>query len=285
MSLKDVKARSSEVANADDVRAQSELEGPYYSVAYLHDGTLEGLFSAVFAAYANHEDPLDIVGSPTLQLRLGQAVRTIETNNQHAVRVAKGIISAGGFKTFEVVRKASVSCETDSGRTIFLFIKRLMKERKYLLNDIADPVVGRLYELVRAVDFECERMRQFVRFMHLDSGGWFAVCNPRDNVIPLLMDWFAARFNDQAFALYDEVHHIAGVYEGSSWYLVPTASFNEPVYSAEEELMQNAWRCFYRTLSVEARYNPELRRQHMPVRFWKNLTEMQLDTTKGIIAR
>ena len=39
--------------------------------------------------------------------------------------------------------------------------------------------------------------------------------------------------------------------------------------------MQDAWRLFYRTLSIDARYNPELRRQHMPVCYWCNLTEMQ----------
>ena len=89
------------------------------------------------------------------------------------------------------------------------------------------------------------------------------------------MSWFAARFNDQPFAIYDEVHHLAGVYEGRDWYLVSTDSFQPPAYASEEDLMQEAWRSFYRTLSVEARYNPELRRQHMPVRYWKNLTEMQ----------
>ena len=41
--------------------------------------------------------------------------------------------------------------------------------------------------------------------------------------------------------------------------------------------MQQAWKRFYDTGAVEARYNPELRRQFMPKRFWKNITEMQED--------
>ena len=142
-----------------------------------------------------------------------------------------------------------------------------------------------LFQLVRAVDNECERMRQFVRFSHLDNGGWFAVCNPQHNVIPLVMNWFAARFNDQPFAIYDEVHHIAGVYEGKQWYLVRTDSLPAPSYASEENLMQEAWRMFYRTLSIDARYNPELRRQHMPVRYWRNLTEMQEPSKRDSIAR
>lgn len=254
---------------------KTHIEEAALELAYSYDGTLEGLFSAIFAAYANHENPLDIAPRDRLQLRLGQEERQIETNVAHAQRVARSIASAGGKATFEAVKKASVSSDPHVGTTVFHFVQKLMKERGYLLNQLADPVVGELMRLVKAVDVECERMRQFVRFSHLESGGWFAVCNPRDNVIPLVMNWFAARFNDQSFAIYDEVHHIAGVYEKNSWYLVSTSCFNAPIYSSEECLMQDAWRLFYRTLSIDARYNPELRRQHMPVRYWCNLTEMQ----------
>ena len=254
---------------------KTHIEEAALELVYSYDRTLEGLFSAIFAAYANHENPLDIAPRDRLQLRLGQEERQIETNVAHAQRVARGIIGAGGKATFEAVKKASVSSNSHAGTTVFHFVQKLMKERGYLLNQLADPVVGEFMRLVKAVDVECERMRQFVRFSHLESGGWFAVCNPRDNVIPLVMNWFAARFNDQPFAIYDEVHHIAGVYEKNSWYLVNTSCFNAPIYSSEECLMQDAWRLFYRTLSIDARYNPELRRQHMPVRYWCNLTEMQ----------
>ena len=254
---------------------KTHIEEAALEIAYSYDGTLEGLFSAIFAAYANRENPLDIAPRDRLQLRLGQEERQIETNAAHAQRVARGIIGAGGKAAFEAVKKASVSSDPHAGTTVLHFVQKLMKKRGYLLNQLADPVVGELMRLVKAVDVECERMRQFVRFSHLESGGWFAVCNPRDNVIPLVMNWFAARFNDQPFAIYDEVHHIAGVYEKNSWYLVNTSCFNAPMYSSEECLMQDAWRLFYRTLSIDARYNPELRRQHMPVRYWCNLTEMQ----------
>ena len=35
-------------------------EEPLAHVAYVYDGTPEGLLTAVFQAYANHEDPEDI---------------------------------------------------------------------------------------------------------------------------------------------------------------------------------------------------------------------------------
>ena len=48
-----------------------------------------------------------------------------------------------------------------------------------------------------------------------------------------------------------------------------------PDRAADEATMQHAWRRFYRAVSVESRYNPELRQRLMPKRFWRNLTEMQ----------
>ena len=33
------------------------------------------------------------------------------------------------------------------------------------------------------------------------------------------------------------------------------------------------WRAFYAHAAVEGRINPKLRRTHMPMRYWKNMTE------------
>ena len=62
-------------------------EEPLAHVAYVYDGTPEGLLTAVFQAYANHEDPEDIVQGAAFQPRLDQSVRTIETDAALAERV------------------------------------------------------------------------------------------------------------------------------------------------------------------------------------------------------
>ena len=118
-------------------------------------------------------------------------------------------------------------------------------------------------------------MRQFVRFSHLENGVWFARCNPNASVVPLVMGYFAARLNDQPFIIYDERHHLAGVHDGMRWSLVSGDAVNVPAATADDALMEEAWKRFYDALSVDARYNPELRRRFMPVRLWQDLPEMQ----------
>ena len=65
---------------------------PISNIAYVYDGSTEGLLSAVFLAYANHENPQDIIREGAFQLRLDQSVVYVETNAQHAERVRKGVI-------------------------------------------------------------------------------------------------------------------------------------------------------------------------------------------------
>lgn len=284
----------------------------YSDLAYCYDGTLEGLLSAIFAAYANHEDPNDVVPEGMLQPRLGQRISSIETNLSHAQRVQKGVCRQCGRRTFDAVKRASLSELPDAGTAIYRFVRYAMDEQKRrdcahcrkrfscsgadgsgpcpkqrgrALSDITHPMVEPMHRILRSISQECEHIRQFARFEHLRDEGtdvWYARCNPKSSVIPLVMNHFVERFNIQSFIIYDENHHIAGVYEGRTWYLVRTDSsdtpeLNLPDKAAEEVLVQQAWKRFYRTVAVEARYNPELRRHFMPKRFWKNLTEMQED--------
>ena len=283
-------------------------EQPLEDVAYVYDGTPEGLFTAVFMAYAHREDPQDVAVHDTFQPRLGQAVRSIETDEELALRVRRGIRRACGHACYDAALRASLSDDPSSGIVVYRFVRYAMaanrphdctgcrkrgscggplgsggptgaagcsgKARGSVLNDLAHPAVEPLMRLVRAVGNERHRMLQFLRFEHLENGVWFARCNPSAAVVPLLMDWFSGCFNTQPFIIFDENHGMAGVYEGRDWYLVRTDEVNLPDKASDEKLMQAAWKRLYDTVAIEARYNPELRRQFMPKRLWKNIIEM-----------
>ena len=294
-------------------------EEPLANVAYTYDGTLEGLLSAVFEAYVRREDPQDVTAQAAIQPRLGQTVHFVETDMERAVRVQRGIKRVCGHAAYDAVMRASLSDDPSAGTVVYRFVRYAMaakrphdctgcrrrgscsgpmassrptdslgcsgKARGSVLNDLAHPAVEPLHRLVRSVGNERHHMVQFLRFEHLENGVWLARCNPKASVVPLLMDWFAGRFNTQPFIIYDEVHHLAGVYEGRDWYLVRTDELDVPDRAAEENLMQAAWKRFYRTVAVEARYNPELRRQFMPKRLWKNILEMHEDLPGTELAR
>lgn len=249
------------------------------NVAYVYDGSTEGLLTAIFYTYANHEHPQDIVREGVLQPRLDQSIRFVETDPTLAERVRTGICKRAGMRTWDLILKASVTDEPNTGTLIYELVRLIMSrpaEQNYsLIDDLANPAIEPVFKLAYFVRNECEHMRQFIRFEHFQNGIWFAQCNPRANVVPLIMDWFAARFNTQQFVIYDEVHHVAGIYDGFNWYLAETTELNLPARAPEEALMQAAWKGFYDSVSIPARYHPELRRQFMPKRLWKNILEVR----------
>lgn len=269
-------------------------------LAYVYDGSLEGLLTAIFTAYAKHTDPRDITTAKNLQPRLGQAIIEIESDEVLAYRVRQGICKQCGPIVFDAIKGTSLSDDPEVGGIIYRFVRYALSlskgtthscagcsrkdrcgclatcsKKSNPVNNIAHPAVSPFIAANRAVYNERHKIMQFLRFEHMEGDVWFAQCNPNASVVPLIMDWFAGRFNTQAFMIYDENHHLAGVYEGRDWYLVKTEGVQLPNKSADEILMQKAWRRFYDTIAVEARYNPELRRQFMPKRLWKNITEMQ----------
>lgn len=274
------------------------MKEAFDNVALLYDGSLEGLFSAIFFAYEQKIIPQDIARPDNLQIRLGQSLIEIESKEEQALRVQKGICLRCGPVTFEAVKSASLSDDPAIGTIIYHFLRYALAKNKpanctncarkmkcgglctrnnhdAAINDTMHPAVAPFIAANRYVHNERHAIMQFLRFEQLEGNLWFAQCNPKASIIPLIMDWFAGRFNTQPFLIYDENHHLAGVYEGNEWYLVKTEQLTLPCQTDNEVYMQKAWKRFYQTIAVESRYNPELRRQFMPKRFWKNITEMQ----------
>ncbi len=315
-------------------------ECPLQDVAYVYDGTTEGLFTAIFKAYENHEDPQDVMRKGVLQPRLGQSVKYIDADATLAARVGAGIERACGKQGLRACVRASLSDDPDAGSIVYRFVRYAMGRAKAqgaaggrqgreagrapqgktrgrgalaggnalasrcdprdalapreaprrqrlggdvvqdstkyrgILGEIANPEVAPLLALEKSVMNERHLMQQFMRFEQLEGGAWFARCSPKAAVVPLLMDWFSGRFNTQPFVIYDEVHQMAGVYEGNGWHIVKTDTVNVPEKTDDERAMQQAWQRFYRTVSIDARYHPELRVHFMPKRFWRHLPEM-----------
>lgn len=287
---------------------EPERHEVYDEAAFIYDGSLEGLLTAVFAAFEKRQNPTDVVPENMHVPRLSQIPIHIETDIQKACRVRKWLRDRCGNRAFRWVLKASLSSDPCAGTHAYRFIRHAVDlERKLLCNscnrngrcaasrggnhcpklkgitsDISNNAVGPLFRINRTIENECEKIRQFARFQHLKGNGfdlWFARINPKDKVVPLVMDHFVERFNIQPFVLYDEISNVAGIYDGNSWFtaIPEDSSFLERLdeKTAEEAAMQEAWKRFYRSVSIDERYNPELRMGYMPKRFWGNLTEMQ----------
>ena len=257
----------------------------YEDLAYCFDGTLEGLLTCIFESYARAENPSDVWSESMAAPRLLQRVSRIDTDPAKAERVYNGIVRRFGKRTFNAIKKASVSSDGNASTYAYKFVRYAIDEhggKGRPLSNIAHPSVEPLIKVCRSVSNECEHMREFLRFQNVkadDIEFWFARINPKHAVVPLIMDHFIERFSIQAFLIYDETHGVCGKYDSADWCLIQiddrsTFEGLVPESTSKEIEIQDAWRRFYRCVSIDERYNPELRRHFMPKRFWSNITEL-----------
>ena len=245
------------------------------TLAYIHEDSLEGVLSAVFEAYERREFPDDIVVRGLLQQRLGERVHYVRTDIGHASRVRAGLIRTCGFRAYAAVRAVYLSDDWSKGAAIHVFVRYAMKRGPRALDDAVHPDVSDFVAINRFVYNEVHHWKEFLRFRQVEGGLYFARCNPKASVVPLIMGWFSTRLNTQDFIIYDEVHAVAGISHRGSWVLAKTDALEVPSDTAEECSYARAWKTFYDTIAVKERCNPDLRRQLMPKRFWGDMTEMK----------
>jgi probable DNA metabolism protein len=100
--------------------------------------------------------------------------------------------------------------------------------------------------------------------------------------LPLTIHHFKDRFADQKWLIYDLKRQYGYYYnltdvtevtfECPEAHLL-TGMLDESVMSEDEKALQQLWKTYFKSTAIKERINPRLHKQHMPVRYWKYLTE------------
>lgn len=240
---------------------------------YIYDGSLEGMFTAVFEAFRRKEDPVNIVEDGFIQQSLLHSHISIKTDPTMAERVRTGLIDKLGLANYERIIRGFLSDDCEKGGILYRYIRYTMRNGGRSCLDLAHPAVADFENLQKQVSNEAHHMLMFIRFAQLENGVYFSQIDPRARVVPLIMDHFAARFNVQPFIVYDRVHGMAGVFDTEKWWMVDANEIQLPGNSQLEDDFRSLWQTFYDTIAIEERRNPTCQRNFMPKRFWGNMCE------------
>lgn len=244
------------------------------SLVLLYDGSLEGLFTCIFRAFERRIRVLAMAQLDGYQERLLSRTESIATRVDLAERVRSSIAGSFGIGEYERIRTASLSDDPDKGTIIFEYLVYAFDHGPGCWHDLGVDAVADFERLWTSVYNERHAMLQFTRFAKAPNGVYFAKINPKADVVPLIMGHFSARFNMQPFIIYDEVHHIAGIWDQQVASFVRTDSMDLPALDEGERDLQHMWKTFYDHICNSRRYNPALRMKFMPRRLWANITEM-----------
>lgn len=243
-------------------------------VVYLYDGDFEGFLCCVFESIAHKELPF-AVWAPGQQTATLFETRQIETDPAHAARVFASFRAKLGQRTEHLLMNCFLSGNPEKERLLLRFLHMAYALGPTAALRLGDPVVAPLYQMQTHLAAEVEKLMGFVRFEEAD-GMLGAVIHPYNYVLPLLRGHFCARLPEERFLIYDATHQAALLYENHVATLTDLdAPLRLPPPNCKEQYYQQLWKQYYKTMEIQARHNPQCRRNHCPKRYWADMTELR----------
>ena len=257
-------------------------------IIFVFDGSLDGLLTAVFDCFFLHQQPdYLLVNGDQLPL-FANSPHHVVTDNEKAERVWKGLEKHLSKDGLHMITISWLSEERALNLPIFNFICKAFRQPqvKNLERNASDRDVLEVRNTCRRVLHEQLRMKQFIRFQKAKDGTYLAVVSPDHNVLPLIIDHFQDRFNDQPWLIYDAKRHYGYYYDGTAKpiritfedeasvpFNLTNGKLDADVLSENDRIFQDLWRTYFKAICIKERMNPKKQLNDMPRRYWNYMTE------------
>lgn len=242
-------------------------------IDYLYDSTFEGLLTCIYHHYYT-EKASGIFRSDEYQSTLLGGYMEVETDGEKAVRVYEAIEKKISPYDLRCIYRAYLSNDNEKEMKILRYAVMGFRVGSKLSMMHGDPVVADIQSIEKKIRAERERMLQFVRFSVMKNGVLYGRIEPDNDILELAADHFCDRFRNDPFIIHDVKRGKAVVAYGGKWYISQLDDTDIPDSSAEEKEYRRLWKEYFDSIAIKERINPRCQRSFMPVRYWKNLTEM-----------
>ncbi|MBU4537230.1 MAG: TIGR03915 family putative DNA repair protein [Weeksellaceae bacterium] len=248
----------------------------------IHDGSFEGLLTAVFEVFEYRFETAEIISRENYHSEdIFSTVHDVITSAEKADRVIKKLEGTLGKSAVKQFLLAYLSERPDSGNLILSAVKQSIKNPKEnILHNFADPDIMEIAKICKSMGREIHRLHAFVRFEKLEDGLFFAKVEPDFNVLPVSFKFFKDRYADQKWMIYDLKRKFGIMYDlkTTEFFYPEKDQLNllknsENFHHEEEKKYQTLWQRYFTKTNITERKNMKLHIQHVPKRYWKYLTE------------
>lgn len=243
------------------------------NIVYRYDGSYDGFLCCVFESFYAKEDPVDIISDDEKQETLFD-VKYIETDAQHAERVKRSIPLKISKDAEWMLQRAFLSCTDHKEMKMLNFIRLGYQVGAKLTKLTTNDAVSIIDKIVQFVGNEAHLSMEFLRFS--EFGEFLAAeITPKNNILPLMISHFSDRFPSENFVIYDNKRKLAFLHkeDGETEFIEGEITFPDP--DEKEDEYRRLWKHFYNVIAIEGRKNERCRKNHMPMRYWGNLTEFK----------
>jgi len=247
----------------------------------IYDGSFEGWLTAVFDMYEYRWATAEILPEGQRQDNIFGDSHVAITDEMKAQRVWKGLRSKVSARASGQLYATFLSGQKGLETKMLQYVQYVFASKYTIEQDYSHPAVLYVNEMAKKVHREKHRMEAFVRFQKTKDDLYFAIVQPDFNVLPLIKNHFEKRYADQRWLIYDGFRKY-GIYYDLQKVETIEIDFGESVnygkvlaeiLDEKEIIYQQMWQHYFKSVNIAARKNLKLHIRHMPLRYWKYLTE------------
>ena len=250
---------------------------------YTYDSTFEGLLTVVFTIYAWRAAPNSIQPEARAQVGLFAQPAHRETDEALAARVWEGLLRTMDTEARTRLYHVFLSEDPDREMLIFRYVDLALRADRDISENYANSDVRRIQRIAQQMFREKHRMEAFVRFEKTTDELFHATIDPDFDVLPLIAAHFTKRYADQRWLIYDRRRHYGLYYDLQRTDVVQfetdtpgkSSTLSATVLDEREPLFKVLWQAYFDHVNIPERKNLKLHRRHMPLRYWKYLSEKQ----------
>lgn len=250
---------------------------------FLHDGSFEGLLTAVACAVKSDKSVQGIYDQNCYNPKIFDKITDIPTDSNQAFRLFNYLRKLKG-KAARYAFDGYLSEELEIGTHLYCMVKESLLHGGKAVANFTNDSIKYLDSASERVFFEMDRYIGLIRFRILEDGLQYAPFESKHNIIGYLADHFKSRLPNRRWILHDISRNYALYWDTASIQNVdidktftnhirqhgdiPQAHLHQ-----DEKYYQDLWKTFHKAIAISNRKNPALQAQFMPKRYWKYLIE------------
>ena len=240
---------------------------------FVYDGSFEGLLTVLMRLLEEREEPEDIKAQDKgLEESLLAETVYVSTDTGLAEMLSREICERISPRALRNVLNAFLSEKEGAEYHVYHYLCLGWELGADADARLGDEHVHAVHRMSRCTGREAHRMRGFLRFRQLDSGAYYAPMQSQCNVLYQVARYFEGRLGDQDWIIHDLDREQAAFCVGGELAFCDLPGF-DPRFSGEEELCQELWRMYFKTIAVSERRNSRLQKSCMPMKYWNILVE------------
>ncbi len=239
---------------------------------YIYDGTFEGLLCCLYCNFSK-ESASGIYKKEIYQRHMLNSFKEIPSIEKYAYYMDQKLKQYLGTLVSSQIYQCFLYEKEGAENIILRFVDLCFKKGSKYAGFHTHPIVSAFDDRVRKVKNETHKYVGYVRFSQMGEYLYSSI-HPEYNILSLIGDHFADRYNGEKIIIHDVTRNCALVASCGDFLLIPLQNGDLPE-DAKSDFVAKLWKTYFDHIPIKDRINPKLQKSFVPLKYRKDLTEFK----------